>query len=50
LVRKDDLTNTDLSSNDIILKTHDKIREHLKDCTQNSVCIESVPNFFWNLP
>jgi Plavaka transposase len=50
LVRKNDLANTDLSSNDIILRTHDKMREHLEDRTQNSVCIESVPNFFWDLP
>lgn len=50
LVRKIDLANTDLSSNDIILRTHDKMREHLEDRTQSSVCIESVPNFFWDLP
>jgi len=50
LVRKNDLANTDLSSNDIILRTHDEMRKHLEDRTHKSVCIESVPNFFWDLP
>ena len=50
LVRKNDLVNTDLSSNDIIPRTHDEMRKHLEDRTQKSVCIESVPNFFWDLP
>ena len=50
LVRKNDLANIDLSSNDIILRTHNEMRKHLEDRTQKSVCIESVPNFFWDLP
>jgi hypothetical protein len=50
LVKKNDLANTDLSSDDIILRTHDEMRKHLESHTQKSVCIESVPNFFWDLP
>lgn len=50
LVRKDDLANIDLSSNDIVLRTHDEMRERLEDRMQKSVCIESVSNFFWDLP
>lgn len=50
LVKKDDLANTDLSSDDITLRTHSEMRKHLEDNTQKSVCIESVPNFFWDFP
>jgi hypothetical protein len=50
LVKKNDLANTDLSSDDIILRTHDEMRKHLESHTQKSVCIESVPNFFWDMP
>ena len=50
LVKKDDLANTDLSSDDMILRTHSEMRKHLENFTQKSVCIESVPNFFWDLP
>jgi len=50
LVKKEDLANTDLSSEDIILRTHSGMREHFENNTQKSVCMESVPNFFWDLP
>jgi hypothetical protein len=50
LVKKNDLANTDLSSDDIILRTHNEMRKHFESHTQKSVCIESVPNFFWDLP
>lgn len=50
LVKKNDLANTDLPSDDIILRTHDEMRKHLESHTQKSVCIESVHNFFWDLP
>ena len=46
LVKRNDLANIDLLSNDIILRTHSEMRRHLKVHTQKSVCIESVPNFF----
>src|SRR6266496_5099859 len=50
LVKKSDLANTDLSPDDIILRTHGEMHRHHEDHTQKSVCIESVPNFFWDLP
>ena len=50
LVKKNDLANTNLSPDNIILRTHGEMRRHLEDCTHKSVCIESVPNFFWDLP
>jgi hypothetical protein len=50
LIKRNDLANTDLSSDDIILRTHSEMRRHLKDHSQKSVCIESVANFFWDLP
>ena len=50
LVEKDDLADINLSSNDIITRTHDEMRRHLENNTPNSISIESVPNFFWNLP
>ena len=50
LVKKNNLANTNLSSDDITLRTHSEMRKHLEDHTQKSVCIESVPNFFWDLP
>jgi hypothetical protein len=46
LVKKNDLANTDLSSNEIILRTHDKMHKYLESCIEKSVCIKSIPNFF----
>ena len=50
LVRKENLANVNLLSSDMILRSHNEMHNHFKNKTQNSVCIESVPNFFWNLP
>ena len=50
LVSKNDLANTDLSSDDVILRKHDEMRTRLECHTQKSVCIKSIPNFFWDLP
>lgn len=50
LVKRDNLANIDLSVNDVILRTHDEMRKYFENDTQKSVCIESVPNFFWDLP
>lgn len=50
LVKRNDLANIDLLSDDIVLRTHSEMRRHLKDHAQKSVCIESVSNFFWDLP
>ena len=50
LVKRDNLANIDLSVNDVILRTHDEMRKYFENDTQKSVCIESVLNFFWDLP
>lgn len=50
LVEKENLANIDLPPSDIMLRSHDEMRRHLENNTQKSVCIESIPNFFWNFP
>ncbi|GET51376.1 hypothetical protein GLOIN_2v1879550 [Rhizophagus irregularis DAOM 181602=DAOM 197198] len=50
LIKRDNLANIDLSVNDVILRTHDEMRKYFENDTQKSVCIESVYNFFLNLP
>jgi hypothetical protein len=50
LVKRNNLANIDLSSNDVVPRTHNEMRLHLENNISNSVSIESVPNFFWNLP
>ncbi|GET56382.1 hypothetical protein GLOIN_2v1783703 [Rhizophagus irregularis DAOM 181602=DAOM 197198] len=50
LIKRDNLANINLSVNDVILRTHDEMRKYFENDTQKSVCIESVPNFFWDLP
>ncbi|GES84747.1 hypothetical protein GLOIN_2v1783703 [Rhizophagus clarus] len=50
LVKRENLANIDLSVNDVILRTHDEMRKYFENDTQRSVCIESVHNFFWDLP
>ena len=50
LVKKVDLANISLSSSDMRFRSHNEMRNHFENKTQNSVCIESVPNFFWNFP
>jgi len=50
LVEKMNLANINLSPSDITLRSHDGMRRHLGNNTQKSVCIESIPNFFWDIP
>ncbi|GBC30161.1 hypothetical protein GLOIN_2v1783703 [Rhizophagus irregularis DAOM 181602=DAOM 197198] len=50
LIKRDNIANIDLSVNDVILRTHDEMRKYFEIDTQKSVCIESVYNFFWDLP
>ncbi|GET03760.1 hypothetical protein GLOIN_2v1783703 [Rhizophagus clarus] len=50
VLKRENLANIDLSVNDVILRTHDEMRKHFENDTQRSVCIESVHNFFWDLP
>lgn len=48
LVARDDLANINLQR--IELRTHTNMMDHLHRNLEKSVCIESIPNFFWNLP
>jgi len=50
LVKRDDLANINLKSNDIRPRTHEEMRKHFDEGTEKEVSIESVPNFFWELP
>ena len=50
LVKRENLANINLSSSDMILRSHDEMREHFENNTQKSVCIETISNFFWNFP
>ncbi|GES94754.1 hypothetical protein GLOIN_2v1785873 [Rhizophagus clarus] len=50
VLKRENLANIDLSVNDVILRTYDEMRKHFENDTQRSVCIESVHNFFWDLP
>jgi hypothetical protein len=49
LVKRDDLANINLKSNDIRPRTHEEMRKHFDEGTEKDVSIESVPNFFWEL-
>ena len=50
MVKRGDLANINLSSNDIRPRTHEEMRKHFNENTGREVSIESVPNFFWELP
>jgi hypothetical protein len=50
LVKKENLANLNLLPSDMILRSHNKMREHMENGTQKSVCIESVANLFWKFP
>lgn len=50
LIKKENLEKINLSPNDMILRSHNEMRRHLENNTEKSVCIESIPNFFWNFP
>ena len=50
LVERNNLANISLSPNDVVLRTHSEMRQHLESNISNSVSIKSVSNFFWNLP
>ena len=50
LVTRDNLAKLNLLADDIKPRTHEDMRKHFDDHTEKSVSIESVSNFFWNLP
>ena len=50
LVTKDNLANINLLSSDTEPRSHQNMYKHFEENTENSVSIESVHNFFWNVP
>jgi len=50
LVIRDNLANINLQTNETELRTHDSMRQKFNDNLGRSVCIENVPNLFWNFP
>lgn len=48
LVKRKNLAETDCSEHDMVLRNHVNMRNYLDRGEANSVCIESIPNFFWN--
>jgi hypothetical protein len=50
LVTRDNLANINLLSSDIKPRTHQNMCNYFEENTEKSVCIESVHNFFWNIP
>ena len=50
LVMRDNLADIDLTTNDIVSRTHDNMRYYFDQNSTNSVSIEVVHNFFWKFP
>lgn len=50
LVSKDNLNKINLQDNETELRTHENMIEHFEQDTNHSVSIETISNFFWNLP
>ena len=49
LVNRNDLANTSISKHDLVLRNHENMQNYFDKNEVNSVCIESIPNFFWKL-
>ena len=50
LVSRNDLANINLTTNEMVLRTHENMRAYLDQKSEKSVCIESLRNYFWDLP
>lgn len=50
LVSKDNLSKINLQADEMEVRTHDNMRYYFEQDLKKSVCIENVPNFFWELP
>jgi hypothetical protein len=50
MVKKEKLANINLLSDDIKPRTHIEMRSYFDNKTEKDASIESVPNFFWELP
>ena len=46
LIERDNLLKTNFSKHDLVLRNHENMRNYFKNNEENSVCIESIPNFF----
>jgi hypothetical protein len=49
LLNRDDIANTKCSKHDLVLRNHKNMRNYYNNDDEQSVCIEKIPNFFWNL-
>lgn len=50
LVTRTNLSNIDLQMDDITPRTHINMHQHYSQRLEKSVCIENIPNYFWELP
>jgi len=50
LVTRENLAKINLTTNEIELRTHENMRSYLNQNLEKSVCIESLYNYFWELP
>jgi Plavaka transposase len=50
LVTRDDLANINLTTNEMELRTHENMHDYLDQKLEKSVSIESLYNYFWDLP
>ena len=50
MVRRENLADINLVSDDVKPRTHMGMRRHFNNNTERDASIESVPNFFWELP
>jgi hypothetical protein len=49
LIEKENLANINFSEHDLELRNHENMRNYLENNEENSVYIESITNYFWNL-
>ena len=48
LVDRKNLASTECSKHDLVLRNHENMRNYFDNGDEKSVCIESIPNYFWN--
>jgi hypothetical protein len=48
LIEREKLAQTDCSKHNLVLRNHENMQNYLNNGEENSVCIESISNFFWN--
>jgi hypothetical protein len=48
LVKREHLAKIDCSEHELVPRNYKNMQSYLNNNETNSVCIESVPNFFWN--